>query len=183
MAQPRELKQSVGIGSGALTDVLAVEFALLGAVGIRFGIEVPTDDFLLLLAAAPIFVLGIFAAAHLYQAFRLAPAEEFRRLVFAVSASLGVIMLDSFWLRANLSRAWVGTSWALALLFTLAGRRMWHARFGRLRERGVLGFPTLVVGENEEASRLLSTMARPAFGFRPVGVAAPSGVGARRGVP
>jgi exopolysaccharide biosynthesis polyprenyl glycosylphosphotransferase len=204
MAQPRELKDSVGIDGGAvptirwpsartvyrrlyrwvaLTDVLAVEFALLGAYWIRFGIQMPSDDFLLLLAAAPIFVLVIFAAAKLYQAFRLAPAEEFRRIVFAVSASLGVIMLDSFWLRANLSRAWVGTSWALALFFALAGRRMWHARFGRLRERGVLAFPTVIVGENEEASRLLATMARPAFGFRPIGVVATSDVGVDLGLP
>src|SRR3954453_3914155 len=215
MAQPRELKQSVGVEGGsvptirwpsariayrrlyrwvALTDVLAVEFALLGAYWIRFGIHVPTDDFILLLAATPIFVLGIFAAAHLYlpcllppappfPAFRLAPAEEFRRIVFAVSASLGVIMLDSFWLKANLSRAWVATSWALALFLTLVARRMWPARFGHLRERGILTFPTLIVGENEEAHRLLSAMARPALGFRPIGVVATADVGVELGLP
>ncbi len=203
MAQSRELKDSVGIDSAipsirwpsareayrrlyrlvALTDVLAVELALLGAYWIRFGIEVPSDDFLLLLAAAPVFVLAIFAAAKLYQAFRLAPAEEFRRIVFAVSASLGVIMLDSFWLQANLSRAWVATSWALALFLTLVARRMWHARFGHLRERGVLTFPTLIVGENEEAHRLLSAMARPALGFRPIGVVATADVGVELGLP
>src|SRR5262245_44668082 len=204
MAQPRELENAVGIEGGAvptirwpsaraayrrlyrwvaLTDVIAVELALLTAYWIRFGIRVPSDDFLLLLAAAPIFVLAIFAGAKLYQAFRLAPAEEFRRIVFAVSASLGVIMLDSFWLRANLSRAWVATSWALALLLTLAARRMWHARFGRLRARGVLTFPAVSVGENEEASRLLSIMASPAFGFRPIGVVATSEVGVDLGLP
>ena len=144
MAQPRELEGSIGIDGSlpsirwpsaraayrrlyrwvALTDVIGVELALLGAYWIRFGVRVPTDDFILLLAAAPIFVLAIFGAARLYQAFRLAPAEEFRRIVFAVSASLGVIMLDSFWLQANLSRAWVATSWALALFFSLAVRRL-----------------------------------------------------------
>jgi exopolysaccharide biosynthesis polyprenyl glycosylphosphotransferase len=203
MAQPRELEGSIGIEGSvpsirwpsaraayrrlyrlvALTDVIGVELALLGAYWIRFGVEVPTDDFLLLLAAAPILVLVIFAAAKLYQAFRLAPAEEFRRIVFAVSASLGVIMLDSFWLKANLSRAWVATSWVLAMFFTLAARRLWHARFGSLREKGVLTFPTLIVGENEEASRLLSIMASPAFGFRPIGVVATTDVGVDFGLP
>jgi exopolysaccharide biosynthesis polyprenyl glycosylphosphotransferase len=203
MAQPRKLEGSVGIDGTmpairwpsaraayrrlyrwvALTDVIGVELALLGAYWIRFGVRVPSDDFLLLLAAAPIFVLAIFAAAKLYQAFRLAPAEEFRRIVFAVSASLGVTMLASFWLRANLSRAWVATSWALALFFSLAVRRLWHAYFGRLRERGVLTFPTLIVGENEEASRLLGTMAQPARGFRPIGVVATTDVGVDLGLP
>jgi exopolysaccharide biosynthesis polyprenyl glycosylphosphotransferase len=203
MAQPRELEGSIGIDGSmpsirwpsaraayrrlyrwvALTDVIGVELALLGAYWIRFGVEVPTDDFLLLLAAAPILVLAIFAAAKLYQAFRLAPAEEFRRIVFAVSASLGVIMLDSFWLKANLSRAWVATSWVLAMVFTLAARRLWHARFGSLREKGVLTFPTLIVGENEEASRLLSIMASPAFGFRPIGMVTTTDVGVDLGLP
>ena len=143
----------------------------------------PTDDFRLLLAGAPVLVLAIFAAAHLYQAFRLAPAEEFRRVMFAVLASIGVIMLDSFWLRADLSRAWVGTSWALGLLFALTARRLWHGRFGHLRQAGALAFPTLIVGENEEASRLLSIMSSPAFGFRPIGVVATSDVGVDLGLP
>ena len=203
MAQQREVQSTVGVETAmpsvrwpsaraayrrlyrwvALTDVVAVELALLGAYWVRFGIEVPTDDFLLLLAGAPILVLAIFAAAHLYQAFRLAPAEEFRRIVFAVSASIGVIMLDSFWLRADLSRAWVGTSWALGLLFALTARRLWHARFGHLRETGVLAFPTVIVGENEEATRLLSIMSSPASGFRPIGVVATSDLGSTSACP
>ena len=117
-------------------------------------------------------VLAIFASAHLYEAYRFAPAEEFRRIILAVSASIAVVMLLSFWLKADLSRAWVGTSWALALLFALTARRLWHARFGHLRERGTLAFRTVVVGTNDEAERLLRVMSRPAFGFRPIGVVA-----------
>jgi len=86
-------------------------------------------------------------------------------------------------LRANLSRAWVATSWVLALFFSLAVRRLWHAYFGRLRERGVLTFPTLIVGENEEARRLLTTMEKPARGFRPIGVVSTTEVGVDLGLP
>jgi hypothetical protein len=132
----------------------------------------PTRDFGLLLIGAPFVVLAIFASGHLYEAYRFAPAEEFRRIILAVSASIAVVMLLSFWLKADLSRAWVGTSWALALLFALTARRLWHARFGHLRERGTLAFRTVVVGTNDEAERLLDIMSRPAFGFRPIGVVA-----------
>jgi exopolysaccharide biosynthesis polyprenyl glycosylphosphotransferase len=167
----------------AVSDVVAIELALLCAYWIRFGIGVPTEDFALLLAAAPLIVLAVFGAAHLYQALRFAPAEEFRRIVLAVSAAIVVLMLDSFWLKANLSRAWIGTSWALALVAALFARRLWHARFGRLRARGVLSFPTVLVGENDEARRLLTIMGTPSFGFRPIGVVATGDVGIRLNVP
>ena len=156
----------------AASDVLAIEFALVCAYWIRFGVGAPTRDFGLLLIGAPFVVLAIFASGHLYEAYRFAPAEEFRRIILAVSASIAVVMLLSFWLKADLSRAWVGTSWALALLFALTARRLWHARFGHLRERGTLAFRTVVVGTNDEAERLLDIMSRPAFGFRPIGVVA-----------
>jgi sugar transferase/CoA-binding protein len=167
----------------ALSDVLAVELALLCAYWIRFGVEVPTRDFGLLLAGAPVFVLAAYGLAHLYEAFRFAPAEEFRRIVLAVSAAIGVIMLDSFWLQTNLSRAWVGTSWVLGLLFALISRRFWHVRLGRLRSQGRLAFATVLVGENEEARRLLQLMSSPSFGFRPIGVVATSDVGIDLGMP
>jgi exopolysaccharide biosynthesis polyprenyl glycosylphosphotransferase len=167
----------------ALSDVLAVELALLGAYWIRFGFRWPTEAFAFLLAWAPLFVLAVYGAAHLYQAFRYAPAEEFRRIVFSVSAAIGIIMLDSFWWQANLSRAWVGASWILGLVFALFARRLWHARFGRLRANGLLAFPTVIVGETEEARRLLTLMASPSFGFRPIGVVATSEVGIGLGMP
>ena len=167
----------------ALGDVIAIELALLVAYWIRFGVRAPTEDFGLLLAGAPVFVLAAYGFAHLYEAFRFAPAEEFRRIVFAVSAAIGVIMLDSFWLQANLSRAWVGTSWVLALLFALLVRRSWHMRFGQLRGQGKLAFPTVIVGENEEARRLLQIMSSPSFGFHPIGVVATADVGIELGLP
>jgi exopolysaccharide biosynthesis polyprenyl glycosylphosphotransferase len=167
----------------ALSDVLAIELALLTAYWIRFGLRIPSDDFGLLLAGAPIFVLAAYGFAHLYQAFRLAPAEEFRRIVLAVSAAIGVIMLDSFWLQTNLSRAWVGTSWILALVYALVVRRLWHLRLGHLRSDGELAFATVIVGENEEAARLLQIMSSPSFGFRPIGVVATTDVGVDLGLP
>src|SRR6185436_2946119 len=44
-------------------------------------------------------------------------------------------------------------------------------------------FPTVIVGENEEASRLLATMAKPARGFRPIGVVTTMDVGVDLGLP
>ena len=193
MAQPRKLDDDVDVDAPpqvavsapsaraayrrlyrwvALSDAIAIELALLCAYWIRFGVGVPTRDFGLLMLGAPFVVWAVFGGAHLHEAYRFAPAEEFRWIILAVSSTIAVLMLLSFWLKADLSRAWVGTSWALALLFGLTARRLWHARFGHLRERGVLAFRTVIVGTNDEATRLLGVMRRPAFGFRPIGVVA-----------
>jgi len=193
MAQPRKLEDRVDIDASpqvststpsaraayhrlyrwvALSDAITIELALLCAYWIRFGLGVPTRDFSLLLIGAPVVVWAVFGGAHLYEAYRFSPAEEFRRIILAISATIAGVMLLSFWLKADLSRAWVGASWALALLFGLTARRLWHARFGHLRERGVLAFRTVIVGSNDEAQRLLGVMQRPAFGFHPIGVVA-----------
>jgi hypothetical protein len=68
----------------AVTDTLSISLALLIAYWIRFGVHIPRGDFLLLLLATPLFVVGMFAAFHLYEAHRFTPAEEFRRIILAV---------------------------------------------------------------------------------------------------
>ena len=107
-----------------------------------------TDDFLLLLAGAPILVLAIFAAVAPVPGFRLAPAEEFRRIILAVSASIGVIMLDSFWLQGGpVARLGGHVLGARAVCSRSRRGGCGTRRFGHLREAGVLAFPTLIVGD------------------------------------
>lgn len=154
----------------ALTDLLAIASAMLLAYWIRFDVRVPGPDFLPLLIATPLVVIALFAGSHLYEVFRYTPAEEFRRIVLAVSIGIVGVMTLSFWSKADLSRFWVGLSWALALVFVLVVRRLWHLRIGRMRARGALAFPTLIVGTNREARHLTELMRDPWFGFRPVGL-------------
>lgn len=168
----------------AVTDVATVGVVLVVAYWIRFGFRVPAPDFLLLLLLIPFAVLAAFTGFHLYEPYRYAPAEEFRRIVFAVSAGIGGISVLSFWSQSSLSRLWVGLSWVLALLACLAARRAWHAWLGRQRMRGHFQFPTVIVGTNDEARRLAETLGRPALGFRPIGMVTTSvGSGANLGMP
>ena len=60
----------------AVTDVASIALALLLAYWIRFGVEVPTSDFLYLFLATPVVVVAVFASFHLYEAFRYTPAED-----------------------------------------------------------------------------------------------------------
>ena len=156
----------------ALTDTLSVAVALLIAYWVRFDIRVPSSDFLLLLLGAPIVVFVVFAGFHLYEAYRYTPAEEFRRIIMAVSFGVGGLMILSFWSKADLSRMWVAVSWALSTVLTLGSRRTWHSWIGRQRLLGRLSFPTLIVGTNDEARRLAVIMGKRSFGFRPLGMVA-----------
>ncbi len=154
----------------ALTDVVSSGLALLVAYWVRFGVETPSTEFLYPLLGTPIAVVAVFASFHLYEAYRYTPAEEFRRIILAVCLGIAGLMMVSFWSEANLSRFWVGLSLALALLFTLITRRLWHLWVGRQRDRGRLSFPTLIVGANREGLHLLEQMQRRAIGFRPIGM-------------
>jgi len=156
----------------AVTDVLSIALALLFAYWIRFGIEMPTSDFLYMFLATPVVVVAVFAAFHLYEAFRYTPAEEFRRIILAVSLGLVALMVFSFWFQQDLAREWVGWSLALSLFLALITRRLWHWWVGRLRHRGHLSFATLIVGTNDEGLRLLLQLQSRAIGFTPIGLVA-----------
>ncbi|MBI3856455.1 MAG: sugar transferase, partial [Planctomycetes bacterium] len=118
----------------------------------------------------PIMMVVIFAAFRLYDAHRVTPAEEFRRLILAVSLGLSALVTLSFWSQASVSREWLGVSWVLSLVLVLGTRRVWHWHVWRARCEGRLMLPTLIVGMNEEAHKLEEIMTRPSFGFRPIGL-------------
>jgi exopolysaccharide biosynthesis polyprenyl glycosylphosphotransferase len=153
-----------------LTDVLSIAVALLLAYWVRFGIGLPGGDFMVLLAGAPLAMLVVYGMFHLYDAYRYTPAEEFRRILLAVSLGVGGILAWSFWSKGEFSRMWLALSWAFATVAALASRRLWHAHIGRLKAMGELSFPTLIVGTNAEAVHLSTLMDRPSFGFRALGM-------------
>jgi exopolysaccharide biosynthesis polyprenyl glycosylphosphotransferase len=161
----------------ALTDAAAIAVALLIANVVRFGLNMPTRDLIGPLLGTPPAVIAIFAGFRLYDTHRFTPAEEFRRLILATSVGLSCVVTLSFWSQASLSREWLAVSWGFILLLVLAVRRVWHWQVWRARRQGRLTFPTLIVGMNDEGRRLQETMARPGFGFRPIGFVATAGTG------
>ena len=159
----------------AVSDTLSIVLAMAVAYWVRFGLRIPESGFLLVLLGAPFAVVGVYAAFHLYEAHRFTPAEEFRRIILAVSLALTGLITVSFWSQEAFSRAWLAISWALGLLLALSSRRVWHYWIGRARIDGRLSFSTLIVGTNEEAAHLVDVMRRPAFGFNAIGMVATAG--------
>jgi exopolysaccharide biosynthesis polyprenyl glycosylphosphotransferase len=155
-----------------LTDTLAVFAALLLAYQLRFDQLLPTIDFWLLLGTVPLITPVVYLTMRLYRVHQYSTAEEFRRIIVAVSLIISATVMISFWSNASFSRLWMLLSWALGLLLALSVRRLWHWRVRCTRQEGGLTFRTLIVGANLEAEQLAVTMQTRELGFQPVGFVA-----------
>ncbi|HEX7463902.1 MAG TPA: sugar transferase [Actinomycetota bacterium] len=153
----------------ALTDGLSIALALALASVIRFGLQLPTRDIVLLLGVAPFATVALFAAFRLYDAHRVTTAEEFRRVVLAVSMGVVGLATFAFLSKSSTSRLWILLSWTLALVLALSSRLLWHRHVRRARSTGRFTFRTLIVGSNEEAVQLAQIMERENLGFAPLG--------------
>jgi exopolysaccharide biosynthesis polyprenyl glycosylphosphotransferase len=153
----------------ALTDVLSVLLAFALASVMHDRTQKTPLDIWVMLAVAPVLVVGVFAAFRVYAVPRMSAAEEFRRLILGVTMIITSVVTFSFWTRSSFSRMWIAVSWVLALLLVLATRWTWRKAVGRARERGRLALRTLVVGANAEAGRLVTEMRNRGLGFVPLG--------------
>jgi exopolysaccharide biosynthesis polyprenyl glycosylphosphotransferase len=159
----------------ALTDVLAVEAAILLTRLIRLGFRPAGPNFAAIMLVAPLVVVPVFAALRLYSFSRLSPAEEFRRLFEASGVLVGVklvltLTFEGGNLEDALSRGWLGVGWILAILLLLTEREVWHKYMGRLRARGELTYRTVIVGANDEAVRIAHTLRPRSQGYQPIGL-------------
>jgi exopolysaccharide biosynthesis polyprenyl glycosylphosphotransferase len=158
----------LGVAIG-VTDALSILVAFALAFVLRFDASPPPFDFLLVMAMVPPLWLVIFNAWGLSSVHRVVPAEEFRRVIGAVSLIVTVVATVSFWTKAEISRGWIAISWTLSVVLVLMTRQLWHWHIGRRRASGELVFRTLVVGNNGEADALVRHLASSPE-FRPVGV-------------
>lgn len=152
----------------AVSDLVVVLASFLASYGMRFGFSRGYFDFMAVMVVAPPAFIGVFMAFRLYAPHRFGPAEEFRRIFYAVTVGITGVVTLSFWTKADLSRQWVGVSWALCLLLMLGTRRLWHHFVWRARRRGRFTYRTLIVGSNEEAAHFAKVMRAAAAGFEPI---------------
>jgi exopolysaccharide biosynthesis polyprenyl glycosylphosphotransferase len=117
----------------------------------------------------PALTVVVFRSFGLYEVHRLSSAEEFRRIILAVSLVVTTTVSLTFWTQQLLSRFWLLLWWLLTLASVTVARRLWHGRVRRMRSGGALRFRTLVVGGNQEALRLAERMAADTSSFGVLG--------------
>jgi exopolysaccharide biosynthesis polyprenyl glycosylphosphotransferase len=158
----------------ALFDIASVAMGTGLAFWLTRDSAMSSSDLLLQVATIPPVVGTVFSGCRLYAIHLLSPAEEFRRLVLAVTLSSVVLIGLPWWPTPLSARLTIVASWALTLILVLATRRVIHLAVWRRRTRGALIARTLVVGTNEEADRLAARLGISA-GFVPVGLVATGG--------
>lgn len=165
----------------AVTDLLSIVAGFATASLLRFGFVAPPFALVVVVVVAPPLFLVVMAALRLYQVHRMAPAEEFRRVFFAVTIGITAVGAVSYWTKAEISRLWVGYSWVAIFLLLCIVRRLWHHAIFRARRGGAFSFRTLVIGSNDEAAHLARVMGALATGFSPVGFVSTTRGGADMG--
>jgi exopolysaccharide biosynthesis polyprenyl glycosylphosphotransferase len=174
---PRAGRRSSRVRRGYLTLMVGTMLTDVTSVLLAFAMSSLTHrhvmrtafDIWLLAFVTPLMVVGIFAAFRLYDRSRLAAAEEFRRLLLAVTMIITSAVTFSYWTKASFSRMWIGLAWMLSLVFVLATRYVWRHVARRARKHGRLAMRTLIVGANAEAGRLATEMGQRHLGFVPLG--------------
>ncbi len=153
----------------AVTDAVCVTLAFdVAALFLVQTARQPFDAWAIILIA-PIVVLVVFSAFRLYSSHQLASAEEFRRVLLAVTLVITSSVTLFVWSDTSFNRWWIPLSWTLATLLALANRYGWRRFLRRARVQGRYILRTLIVGVNEEAGRVATAMAGHAEGFVPVG--------------
>lgn len=164
----RRRYRRIGLGM-VVTDAACAGAALLLAYGPHLSVGSLSGIERLLVVASPLLWVALFHAFSLYGPQRLAPAEEFRRVIGATSLGIVLLALVAYWSQHSLSRLGVGLSWLAALFLELLTRRAWRWYQHRLKLDGRLALRTLVVGTNRDATRLAATLRQPGSGFMPIG--------------
>lgn len=152
-----------------MTDAASLVLAFFVAHSLRFGFEM-TRDLSLIVLGGPFIWIGIFAAWRLYSPEHLSAPDEFRRALSAVTTSVLVVALGSYWARTAFSREWMALSWVLGTVLVLLTREIWRSWIQALKASGDLSFRTLVVGGNYEADRISNILSGPGSGFKALGL-------------
>jgi exopolysaccharide biosynthesis polyprenyl glycosylphosphotransferase len=160
----------IGLGM-IVTDAVCASAALLAAYRLAGLTSVLSMSLVerLGVVIAPLLWVGLFQAFSLYAPQRLAPAEEFRRVIGATSLGVVVLVLLTYRSEHPLPPLWIGVAWLVAIYLELATRRVWRWHQHRMKLDGRLALRTLIVGANADAAKLAATLRQPGSGFNPIG--------------
>jgi exopolysaccharide biosynthesis polyprenyl glycosylphosphotransferase len=170
-AAPRWLPKACTVAADCVAVLVAAGVAILLSGVVRGQVlDTAREHLLPTVLSLPLCVLvffryGLYRTRHITE--RL---EEFRRIVHAVGASVLGLAAVGFLLKLWIARSWLLVFAATAVAVLSAERGLLRMLFGRLRRRGLLLRPVVIVGGNTEAIALSATLVNnPSIGYRVVG--------------
>ncbi len=150
-------------------DLLALLVSGCVAVGLRllFHGTLSPSAYAMLLAAFPVYFL-VFTAFHLYPGIAANAIEEFRKVLHAVTLFYLLLIVSTFFVKAedHYSRIAFTLAWVLTLALVPLCRRGVRAVGSRQSWWGV---PTVIFGARETGQAMLGVLqAQPTLGLRPI---------------
>jgi exopolysaccharide biosynthesis polyprenyl glycosylphosphotransferase len=152
----------------AVGDAVGGVLAFAGAA-VLLGDGVGSVAFAFVASLVVVVWVATFAAFGLYRVAHLAAFEEFRHTIAATTVATTFVAIAAWWWHPESLRATVALAWFLALVTALGHRRLWRWRMRALRHAGLLSLPTLLVGADRDAARLVATLQPRVLGFDVVG--------------
>jgi exopolysaccharide biosynthesis polyprenyl glycosylphosphotransferase len=153
----------------ALADAASIVAALLALHYVASTSTEFQGALALVLVVAPVEWIVVFNAFGLYRIEHLSAWEEFRGIISATTVGVALVMLSTFWWHGSFSRLGLAWTWLFAIGFELVIRRSFRWWLRHLKRNGRLALRTVLVGTNEEATRLAGVLAPSVRGFAPIG--------------
>lgn len=176
----RRAQQRSYVRALLVADVLAIVLAFALAYVVRFEFDISIFEESDLPQRLPIFwfvflvppCLFVLALFQLYDTnFLLGGIQEYARVVNATAILVTMTIVLSFLFPfLRLSRGFIAISWILVTLFLLFERFALRHLVYRLRRKGFMTRPTLIVGGDEDARHIAEQLlATPTYGAEIVG--------------
>ena len=172
-------RESIGIALLA-SDTLMLGLAAAGATLVRWGkifqVTATLDGYTVSYVDLSLVICGIWMASlylgHLYNLDRVGSGTgEYKSVARMLSFGVIAFILATYLLKLPaLSRSWTLLAWSFGIALVVVGRFIVRAILSRLRSRGFMMRPTLIVGANAEAADIVGHLRRnPAAGYAPIG--------------
>lgn len=160
-----------------VSDILVVALALVGAQTVRLGRPITaTDPASIYFSILSVLIAGIWLsllAAYRTRSPRIVGAgvEEYRRVVSATLATIGVVAVALMIFRPEFARGYLAVAFPLGLAGLVVGRNVCRLFLSRQRKRGRCVVTVLAVGDARAVRSLVQSLNRGwGYGYSVVGV-------------
>jgi exopolysaccharide biosynthesis polyprenyl glycosylphosphotransferase len=160
-----------------VSDIIVVALALVGAQTVRLGRPITaTDPASIYFSILSVLIAGIWLsllAAYRTRSPRIVGAgvEEYRRVVSATLATIGVVAVALMIFRPEFARGYLAVAFPLGLAGLVVGRNVCRLFLSRQRKRGRCVVTVLAVGDARAVRSLVQSLSRGwGYGYSVVGV-------------
>jgi len=151
------------VRSVALADFCAAIVAAATAMGLRFGSGVTARYLVLTVLLPPLWMLGVRVVGGYEMRFLGTGSDEFRRVLNAGVTLTSALVLISYSVNNELSRAYLAISMSVLVMLDMLARFALRKRLHRVRARGECMSTVVAVGHEPAVGQLIRELRREPY--------------------